>query len=95
VRSCDEAWSNIPQEKLVHKFINTLDTTPINWYLQVELHLITTYWQGMTHNFVNTLLFKSQYPSVDQALQLVRKKLFEEVSRLPLEQEEDEWTAPL
>jgi hypothetical protein len=49
----------------------------------------------MTHNFVNTLLFKSQYPSVDQALQLVRKKLFEEVSRLPLEQEEDEWTAPL
>ena len=27
VRSCEEAWSNIPQEQLVHKFINTLDTT--------------------------------------------------------------------
>jgi hypothetical protein len=25
----------------------------------------------------------------------VRHKLFEEVSTLPLEQEEDEWTAPL
>jgi len=33
VRSCDEAWSSVPQEQWVHKFINTLDTTPINWYL--------------------------------------------------------------
>jgi hypothetical protein len=30
VRSCEESWRNIPQEKWVHKFINTLDTTPIN-----------------------------------------------------------------
>jgi hypothetical protein len=72
VRSCEEAWSNIPQEQWVHKFINTLNTTPINWYLQAELHLITTDWEGMTQNFVTTLLFKSQYPSVDQALQIVR-----------------------
>jgi hypothetical protein len=41
VRSYEEAWSDIPQEQWVHKFINTLDMTPINWYLQVELHLIT------------------------------------------------------
>jgi hypothetical protein len=33
VQSCEEAWRNIPQEQWVHKFINTLDTTPINWYL--------------------------------------------------------------
>jgi hypothetical protein len=30
VRSCEEPWRNIPQEKWVHKFINTLDMTPIN-----------------------------------------------------------------
>jgi hypothetical protein len=48
VRSCEEAWRNIPQEKWVHKFINTLDTTPINWYLQAELRLITADWEGMT-----------------------------------------------
>jgi hypothetical protein len=70
VQSCEEAWSNILQEKLVHKFINTLDTTPINWYLQAELHLITTDWEGMTQNFVTTFLFESQYPSVDQSLQM-------------------------
>jgi hypothetical protein len=60
VRSCEEAWSNIPQEHWVHKFINTLDTTPINWYLQEELCLITVDWEGMTQNFVTTFLFENQ-----------------------------------
>ena len=49
----------------------------------------------MTRNFVATFLFESQYPSVDQALQLVRQKFFEEEPNLPIEQEEDEWTEPL
>jgi hypothetical protein len=65
VRSCEAAWRNIPQEQWLHKFINTLDMTPINWYLQAELRLITTDWEGMTLNFVTTFLFESQYPSVD------------------------------
>jgi hypothetical protein len=95
VRSCEESWSNILQEQWVKKFINTLDTTPINWYLQAELCLITTDWEGMTQNFVITFLFESQYPIVDQALQIVRQKVFEEAPSLPLEQEEDEWTTPL
>jgi hypothetical protein len=79
----------------VHKFINTLDTTPINWYLQAELHLIIVDWEGMTQNFVTTFLFEIQYPTVDQELQILRQKVFEEAPSLPLEQEEDEWTAPL
>jgi hypothetical protein len=58
VRSCEEAWSDIPQEQWVHKFINTLDTTPINWYLQAELCLITTDWEGMTQNFVTPSYLK-------------------------------------
>jgi hypothetical protein len=95
VRSFEEAWRNIPQEKWVHKFINTLDMTPINWYLQAEMHLITTDWEGMTQNFVTTLLFESQYPLVDKALHIVRHKVFEEASNLPLEKEEDKWVAPL
>jgi hypothetical protein len=90
-----EAWRNIPQDQWVHKFINTLDTTPINWYLQAELRLITTDWEGMNQNFVTTFLFESQYLSVDQALKIVRRRVFEEASSLPLEQKEDEWTAPL
>ena len=49
----------------------------------------------MNQNFVTTFLFESQYPLVDQALQIVRQKLFEKASNLTLEKEEDEWTAPL
>jgi hypothetical protein len=49
----------------------------------------------MTQNFITTFLFESQYPSVDQALWIMRQKVFEEATSLPLEQEEDEWTAPL
>ena len=49
----------------------------------------------MTQNFVTTFLFESQYPSVHQELHIVRQKVFEEASSLPLEQEEDEWTVPL
>jgi hypothetical protein len=30
VRSCEEPWSDIPREQWVHRFVNTLDTTPIN-----------------------------------------------------------------
>jgi hypothetical protein len=79
----------------VYKFINTLDTTPINWYLQVELCLATVDWQGMTRKFVATFLFETQYYTLDQAIQVVRHKVFEEAPKLPPEKEEDEWIAPL
>jgi hypothetical protein len=62
VQSCEEAKSNIPQEKWVHNFINTLDRKPINWYLQEKLWLNTVYWHGMTQKFIATFLFESQYP---------------------------------
>jgi hypothetical protein len=48
----------------------------------------------MLQNFVTTFLFESEFPSVDQALNIVRHKLFKESSSLPLEKEEDEWTTP-
>jgi hypothetical protein len=49
----------------------------------------------MANNFVITFLSESQYPTVDQELQIVSQKVFEEAVSLPLEQEEDEWTTPL
>jgi hypothetical protein len=68
---------------------------PINWYLEAELRLTTADWKGMTQNFVATFLFESQNPLVDQDLQFVIQKVFEEAPSLPMEQEEDEWIAPL
>jgi hypothetical protein len=57
--------------------------------------LATTDWYGMAHKFIATFLFESQYPKIDQGLQIVRHKAFKEVPNLPLEQEEDEWITPL
>jgi hypothetical protein len=95
MRSCEEARGNTPKEQWVHKFVNTLDTTPINWYHQEELRLITTDWYGMTHNFIAMFLFEIQYPTVDQDLQTLRQKVLEEAPNLPFSQEGDEWTVPL
>jgi hypothetical protein len=67
---------------------------PINWYLQAEVRLITIDWYGMTLKFITTFLFESQYPKVDQNLQIIRQKAFEEAPNVPFSQEEDEWTAP-
>jgi hypothetical protein len=49
----------------------------------------------MNQNFITTFLFDSEFPFVDQALHMVKHKVFEEASSLPLEQEEDEWTTSL
>jgi hypothetical protein len=49
----------------------------------------------MIQNFVTTFSFESEYPSVDQALHIMRQKVFEATSSLPMEQEEDEWTVHL
>jgi hypothetical protein len=72
VKNCEEAWSSIPQEQWINKFINTLATTPINWYLQEKLCLITRDWYGMNQNFKATFLFQVQYPTIDHTLQIVR-----------------------
>jgi hypothetical protein len=70
--------------------LTRLEMTPINWYLQAEMCLITADWEGMLQNFVSTFLFESEFPSVDQALNIVRQKVFKDSSILPLEKEEDE-----
>jgi hypothetical protein len=49
----------------------------------------------MTRNLIGTFLSECQYPRVDQALQIVRHKVFEEAPNPLLEQEEDKWNVPL
>jgi hypothetical protein len=49
----------------------------------------------MIHNFITTFSFDNEFPFVDQALHMVRQKVFEEAYGLPLDQEVNEWTPPL
>jgi hypothetical protein len=49
----------------------------------------------MTQNFIAMFLFEIQYPRVDQDLQTMIQKVFEEEPNLPFTEEGDEWTASL
>jgi hypothetical protein len=49
----------------------------------------------MTQKFIVTFLFESQYRTVDQDLQTLRNKVFEEAPNLPFTQKGNEWTMPL
>ena len=42
LEKCTKVWGTEPQLKWVHKFFHTLDTIPMNWYLETELHHGTT-----------------------------------------------------
>jgi hypothetical protein len=60
----------------MHLFIHTLDTILKNWYLEMEVHRETTYWEELTHNFKVTFSFEDDAPSVDTALQVIKDNIF-------------------
>ena len=45
-----------------------LDIVPRNWYTETELHKGMTTWPLMIDSFLLTFAFDSEYPNVDQAL---------------------------
>ena len=78
IQTCEQNWSDIPEDEWVHRFIHTLDTIPRNWYTETELRKGTTTWPLMIDNFLLTFAFESEYPSVYQALQVIKSKIFED-----------------
>ena len=62
----------------IHQFIHTLDTVPRNWYTETELRKGTTTWPLMIDSFLLTFAFESEYPGVDQDLQVIKSKIFED-----------------
>ena len=55
-----------------------MNTVPKNWYTKIELCKGTTTWPLMIDSFLLTFAFESEYPSVDQALQVIKSKIFED-----------------
>ena len=71
IQSCEHNWSDIPKDEWVHRFIHTLDQIPKNWYTETELRRGTTTWPLMIDSFELTFTFESEYPSINQALDVV------------------------
>ena len=76
IQTCEQSWLDIPEDEWVHRFIHTLDTVPRNWYTETELRKGTTTWPLMIDSFLLTFAFESEYPGVDQALQVIKIKIF-------------------
>ena len=63
IQTCEQNWSDIPEDEWVHRFIHTLDQIPKNWYTETELRKGTTAWPLMIEKFLLTFAFESEYPS--------------------------------
>ena len=52
---------------------------PRIWYASMELKQGTQDWEGLTKHFVHTFEFDDEKPTVDVALQMIKKKIFTEI----------------
>ena len=77
IQTCEQNWSDITEDEWVHWFIHTLDTVPWNWYIETELHKGMITWPLLVDSFLLTFAFESEYPNVDQALDVIKIKIFE------------------
>lgn len=64
----------------MHQFASTLDIVPRNWYVKLELQRGTENWTEMVEHFITTFSFKDDCPFIDEALQITRENIFEEVT---------------
>ena len=79
--ACEEAWKNRSSDEWVHLFVHTLDSSSRHWYAEIELHRGIENWLTLRDNLYLTF-DQSEYPSVDDALELVHMKIAED--RLPI-----------
>lgn len=75
---CLEAWQAVPRVEWVHRFASTLDTIPKNWYVKMEVRRDTEVWGEMIKQFVCTFSFEAESPTVDNALQVVMRRIWSE-----------------
>ena len=93
IKTCEQVWLDILVDEWIHLLIHTLDTVPRNWYIETELRRGTITWPVMTDNFLLTFSFEFEYPSIDQALKIIKTKIFEDCT-LPVYSQPD-WAIQL
>ena len=77
IRACEEAWKDRSNDEWVHLFVHTLDSSPRHWYTETKLCHGTEKWHTLRHNLYLTF-DQSEYPSVDDSLELVCMKIVED-----------------
>lgn len=70
-----------PQPEWVHIFCHTIDTIPMNWYMETELHHGATEWYILKEIFLLTFSFEDGFACIDEVLQEIKATIF----RMPKE----------
>ena len=77
IQSCEEAWQTRATDEWVHLFVHTLDSNPRHWYMETKLCHSNESWYTLTYSLYLTFEYQSEYPLVDDALELVHMKIAE------------------
>lgn len=72
------------QPEWVHIFFHTLDTIPMNWYLETKFHHSTAEWDILREGSLFTFSFEDGFAIIDEALQEI-KEIFFRISQEPME----------
>jgi len=78
-RLCYEVYCTVEigtQQEWTHLFVHTLDTTPKNWYLELEVRGGTRDLEEFTRNFKVTFSVENNNLLIDSALQVIKNNIF-------------------
>ena len=93
MEACVKAWQHRDVDEWVHLFVHTLDTIPKNQYTETELRKGIKTWSLMRDGFQLTFGFESEYLEIDDALEVIKIKLFDDCP-LPIFNQSD-WAAQI
>ena len=91
MEACVKAWKLRNADEWVHLFIHTLDIIPKSWYIEIKLQRGIETWSLLIEGFQLTFGFESEYLEIDDALEVIRMKLFDDYP-LPIFNQPD-WAA--
>lgn len=83
-----------PQPEWVHVFFHTLDTIPMNSYLETELHHATMEWDVFNEGFLLTFKLKDGFAIINEALQEIKEIIFRMLMK-PMEWTQPDWSTQL
>ena len=75
-----EKWWDRTTEEWVHLFIHALGPIPTAWYLDVDLHQRTRYWETLKDEFLGKFGLTGGSEALDEALQDIDTFVFGESS---------------
>ena len=88
------AYGMEPQPDWVHLFFHTLDTIPMNWYLEIELCHGIVEWDILREGFLLTFNFEDGFACIDGSLQEI-KAIILRTPQEPLEWIHQDWSTQL